>query len=814
MLSFKSERTYKAGIYFDMKILIYVAVLLFLIHPSYCGENEDFAALKQIYEDGFYSLALNATGAFLERYPKSDFSQDVLLIKGLALVNLKKYAQATDVLEVLKVSGDQRIKEQAYFSLANLYGMSAEEEKAKELYLYLIQNSKDSDISAQSRYSLGLIYFKKRIYDLAVKEWENLFEIENLPQNEKANMIQNIVLAYFKMGRIKDAEEVVNKNLALDTPAAMFFNAEADFLRKNYSQSINKFDTIIESECPEIWKQKSKLGRVWNLLKLNNYKEAQEVLSALEENVLKEIEDELYYLKPYVFYKNSEFSPATRYYQRFLYKFKDSDYTDRAYLELVDCFYNLNKLQQAEKTAAKFFQVREGSLLEDQMRYLLGWVYYKNGDTEKAIKSFEWVAQKSRDVDLKINSLCRVGDLLSEMGRFDEAIIQYDFVLKNHPSSLYAEYAQYQLGVDLLGKDDSDAAILAFRAVLENFPKSSLLEKVHYHLALAYFKKSDFELALDEINSLLNLFPKSEYKDKALLQKAVLLYNLGDYEKVKKLFKDNTAIQKEPYMQFVIGKVYLKTKEFDLARDSYLWLKENIEDPEMLSYLYLQIGELDFYLQRWDSALDSFEAAYGISKKDEVKGQALYWQAWAYFNKEDLNKALEVFALLFSSDDLAEDAKYNTALILKAQGNSVASVKIFKDVIKGGGKFSKQAILKLGYLYLELEQYQDALELYKRLQEAPYDIISAEAGFRIGEIYELQQNLDQAILQYLSLAAIYDPGLSFVKKARLRCAMLLERFERYDEAEKIYNQISSFEGEESIYARERLKQLQELKLRR
>ncbi|MDP8233520.1 MAG: tetratricopeptide repeat protein [Candidatus Saelkia tenebricola] len=793
-------------------LLLFFSMLL--IPFAVAEEASDYISLKQSFEDGFYSLALNAGKGFIKRYPESSFKEDVYLIRGISFFNLQKHSQAVDALVVLKNSKNLRIKDQTYFYLAKLYRLGNQADKAIELYESLLECTQDEELLSLTYYELGKLYLDSKRYLKVVEVWQNILEKSGLPENIRVDLIQNIILSYLKIHKIDEAERLINQYLKHDEVDFYYFSADVDFLKGNYSASLEKFSKIIDSDFSAIWQQRAILGQTRVFIELENYRNAEEILSTLEDVQLSEISDEFYYLKAFLFYKKSEFSPAIRYYQKFVTKFKNSEWAQKAFLELIDCFYNLNKLKLAEKTAQKFFDTYSGHASEDKIHHILGWVYYKGGEIDKAIKEFEWVARNSKDIDLKINALCRVGDLLSEEGKFDEAMEQYNSVLKNYPNSLYAEYAQCQLGIYLLEKGDYEAAILALRAALENFPKSSLLDKVHFHLALAYFKKRDFELALDEINTLLISFPLTPLKEKALLQKAVLLYNLSSYQEVKNLISGTASLSNKDYARFILAKVYVESKEYQLAQKEYNWLKENLKDQELLPYLYLQIGELKFYLKEWDGAYADFQNAYYAAEAVEVKEQALYWQAWCYYNKKDLDKALDVFTQLLDSKTLFEEAKYNSVLVLNAQGKYDKSVKILEEIVKDGGRFQRLAVLKLGDIFKSFKEYEKAIEQYKELEEVPYDIISAEASFKIGDIYEIQGDIDQAVLQYLSLGALYKADLSFVNKARVRCGRLLENAGRLEEAEKIYAEISSSSGEEAIYARERLKQLNEMKLRR
>ncbi|MDP8252830.1 MAG: tetratricopeptide repeat protein [Candidatus Kaelpia aquatica] len=798
-----------------MKKILYSLVLVFIISSfwsfAFAGEGEDYSAIKQSFSDNFYSLTLNGCNAFLKKYPNSDFKEDISLIKGLALFYLKEYSQAVVIFEAILDSKDVRIRQEAIFYLGKLYALSMEHDKAVKLLTQLFELDEDIALSGLAGHELGLIYFNKRDYSKAVEYWEEVLKRLVIPEDIKAELVHNLVQAYIKTEDLDKAKTAIEDSIDRNTAEYHFLKGKVGYLSKEYLSSLDKFDQIVQSDFSPFWTQKAELSKVWIYIDTERYREAEEIIFSLEDVILKDLEDELFYLKPFIFYKKSEFSPAIRNYQRFIYKYKDSDWHQRAFLELVDCYYNINKLLQAEKMALQFLAKELSSGSTDRMRHMLGWVYYKKGDLEKAVLEFEAVANNSKDIDLKINSLCRVGDLLAEMGRVEEAMDKYNLILKEYSDSLYAEYAQYQLGIYLFQQGDYAGAILAFRVAIENFPKSLLLDKVHFYLAGAYFKQGDYEMALTEVETFLSSQSEEDFKKRASIQKAALLYNLGNYREAEEFIKSSEMLALDPYAHFVLAKIYLKDKRFQDADREYDWLKENLDDPDMLAYFYFYRAELDFYLKEWDRACANFQNAYQIAKKDHLKEQSLYWQGWCHYNKNDLKKAFDMFDILKDSKTLSQEARYNIALIFNAQGRAEQAIKILEVIVSQKERFSRLAALKLGDIYKERNDRQRALEQYRSLEVSPYDIIAAEASFNIGEIYEVENKVEEAILQYLSLSALYNVDLSFVNKARVRCARLLEKEARYEEAEKIYREIALTSSEEAIYAKARLKKIEELK---
>jgi tetratricopeptide (TPR) repeat protein len=788
-----------------------LGIVIFLSFKVFAADLESYHALKESFNDGFYSLALSGANAFLTKYPESDFKEDVSLIKGLALFYLQDYHPAVLVFENLRGSKNINIQQEAAFYLGKLYALSKEHDKAVKLFSEISESEEPGRLSSLAGYELGLIYFENKDYDKAASYWSGVLKGSAIAEDIKSKLIHNLVQSYIKIKDTDKAGVLIKESISSNTAEYYLFQGKIDYLNKDYKASLDNFNYIIESEFSLFWTQKAKLSQVWVHIDTENYKEAEEIITSLEDSVLEDLLEELSYLKPFLFYKRSVFAPAIRNYQRFIFKYHDSDWQQRAVLELIDCYYNVNKFTQAERLALQFLTKEAPSDFKDQLRHMLGWVYYKKGDLERAVEEFGLVAESSRNIDLKINSLCRVGDLLAEMGKIEEAMEKYNIILKNHPDSLYAEYAQYQLGIYLLKKGDYKGAILAFHVAIKNFPRSLFLDKVHFYLAEAYFKEGDYKAALSAIEVFLASKPEKDFKEKASVQKAALLYNLGNYDEAEKFIKESEDLQAAPYARFIMAKIFLRTKRLTEADNEYDWLKNNLDDPDMMAYFYFHRAELDFYLKEWDRALSNFKNAYHIAGKDRLKARALYWQGWSYYNKNELEKAFNIFDSLKDSQNLSQEARYNIALIFVGQDRIEQALTVLNSIADQDGRFKRIAILKLADIYKDRNNRQEALKEYRRLEKPPYDIIAAEASFKIGEIYELDNMIEEAILQYLSLATLYNIELSFVNKARVRCARLLEREARYSEAEKLYKEVANTSSEEAIYARARLKKLEELK---
>ncbi|MDH4185248.1 MAG: tetratricopeptide repeat protein, partial [Nitrospinota bacterium] len=94
----------------------------------------------------------------------------------------------------------------------------------------------------------------------------------------------------------------------------------------------------------------------------------------------------------------------------------------------------------------------------------------------------------------------------------------------------------------------------------------------------------------------------------------------------------------------------------------------------------------------------------------------------AYFMKSDYNQAIIEFkALLDSHPDSqhAQDALYHMALCHFIGGEPQKAADIYSDILKRfhHGKYDYDARLGLGMSYEEMEQFDKALDVYKRMEK-------------------------------------------------------------------------------------------------
>lgn len=347
-------------------------------------------------------------------------------------------------------------------------------------------------------------------------------------------------------------------------------------------------------------------------------------------------------------------------------------------------------------------------------------------------------------------------ELLFDMGEFEAASAQYQWITDNAPNSTYAEKAtlnrvlalekglpkeedlKKQIGTSLepvaFGKNVQDFEV-ASSAYIKMFPKGENTPAMRYKIGALYYYHNQFDKALDVFNSIIKDYPKSPYAQYSA-NLTLDIYNLRkDYVGLEKAGQD------------------ILTNE-DLAKSS--------------------VGQqVKGVLQRAE-----FKKAQDLEAKKDYAGAAA---AYEEFTKKN------------PSGELALTAAFNAAVDYEKAGDPFKAIGMYTLVL-AAGKGDKSDELKknsskfIGSLYEKTGQYQKAAEAFEQFAaKNPKDKEAVAFWFNAAVIRDGMNSYNQAISNYekhyeLSRAADRAETLWLMAKLyerRGNSAKALELYEQY-----------------------------------
>ncbi len=337
----------------------------------------------------------------------------------------------------------------------------------------------------------------------------------------------------------------------------------------------------------------------------------------------------------------------------------------------------------------------------------------------KAINEFQKVALKSSDKIVKIAALCLVADTYMDAGEFQKAMDSYDQILKEYPDSLYSDYVQYQIGIAFLKMSNYDNAILAFRALLTNFAKSKLVDDASYALGLTYFQKEDYNSSRDIFKKFIEEFKESNLNKDALYLLGSSLYNLEKFPEAIEVFKEIVRLYNDD-VQIV------QKAEFEIADCFYRMGKE-------------------------EEAVNRFKSLRSKYPDASLTPEVVWWLGEYYYRHENFDLARRYFLAIiqdFSKSSLVSDAYYALGSVCEQGQDYQQAIENFKKVIEiADADLAGQASVAIGDIFVKKSDYNSAIKVY---QDAitKYPNLAALLFPKIADIYKKQNNYEEAIKFY------------------------------------------------------------------
>ena len=133
-------------------------------------------------------------------------------------------------------------------------------------------------------------------------------------------------------------------------------------------------------------------------------------------------------------------------------------------------------------------------------------------------------------------------------------------------------------------------------------------------------------------------------------------------------------------------------------------------------------------------------------------------------------------------------------------GNVEKAKESFNEVISknSDGIIADKCRNSLGIIYLNEENYEEALKLFDYIVKKRIDEIAAEAQFYIGEVRKAEGSLEEAYQEFLKVKYIYPAYDKWITNSLLKAGECLEELGKPREAVKLYEEILRKHKEDEI----------------
>jgi TolA-binding protein len=698
-------------------------------------EEETLFMAKKAFEDGFYEVSLGLLERFLNDYPDSLKAKEAQLLAGECYFHQNKFIDALTRFEtLLKDPQAESIKDAVYYWLAEVNSKGDNFSRADAYYKKIIKEFPNSSYVPIAYYSLGWSLFQEHKFRDALGYFKALAEkFPREPQGKDAAF--KIVECLYSLKDYSTLKRKIGPLLSIFSQDSLrlsylyFYLGEVNYYLGDFSASIEAYSRALANNPDDKMQALIKLDLAWSYLKLKRYKEAEDVFWEIkQESLEKRNRDILFLGKAMLFMETNRINEAKKIYEELLSRERDPLILAQAYIGRADALYNLADYAAASGAYREALSKADlkglSRQIVDKLYYNLSWSLLKQRELKEAVRGFQKVADTSSDPELKISSLCQIGDICQEAGDYKKAQASYREALKSYPDAAYSDYARYQLGAVYFKDSNYKEAIASLEKFQSGLKESDLRAKALYLLGNCFYNLEDYaaaRLAFKEAarssGQDIELAQKSEY------EVADCFYQSGEEEEALKRFK---ALRSKypgssltPEIIWWLGRYYYQHNAPALATRYFLSLAQDFPKSYLLADAYYALGLIFTEGGQSQEARDNFKKAMDLNKPD-VKAKAAVALAGIFFKTGDYESSLGYYRKGLegaAAQDLA-GLHLKIAEILEAQGKPDEAIEEYLEAAGSSGEdnnLTVSALLRLGQIYEDRGDSAEALDTYNRL---------------------------------------------------------------------------------------------------
>ena len=459
-------------------------------------------------------------------------------------------------------------------------------------------------------------------------------------------------------------------------------------------------------------------------------------------------------------------------------KGEPKDLTPSIYLYLGEALARVGEYGKAARAFRNFVRrVKSPEEILPSVLLNLGLSLYHDKEVIEAVRAWKRVVSEWPQRSEASQALYFLGEVALELGDPDRA---WGYFSEIEESSGLFPQALLSMGWFHFKAGEWEKAIKWFEQLENLYPSSPLIPQGRLFLALAYFNGKKYGRASKILGGLLEA--KDEHiRERAFFYKALCHYKREEFQEgiklLRELIKRWPKSPSLPHAYFWMGWSYYRMKRFKEAVDAFWTVAERYPDHPLSAEALVKIGDCYYNMGQYRRAALAYlrlkrrkpksphlpDALWGIVLSLYRMGDEEGLRAWSeelrksfpthpltadcllllgnYFEKKGKSEEAERYfrELLegFPSERKAEEARLRLSSLLLSRGKASEALSLIRPLVsKGKGPYFYQAIHKIGEIYHELGQDEEALRYWRRVvEEAPREMALGCAS-KMADIYE------------------------------------------------------------------------------
>ena len=663
------------------------------------AENaNDTISQNALYHIGLCNMQLNdknfAATAFRNAYKKDvnpQITEKALFnyIKIVYDTGFDPYNEAITILQdYINQHGDSENIDEAVSYLAKLFLMTNNYAKAlKEIDKLSVKNDELKAAYQKINYSGAIENFKAKKYGDA--------------------------LTLFKMSTKYPQDDI----MAAD---ATYWTGECHYNKGNYAKAEESF---------------SHFQKMKNATKSKNYVKA-------------------YYSIGYCYFKQKKYKDSERCFANYVKnesKSKGHTISD-AYNRIGDCNFIRHNYDNAIESYGRAMSF--GNNRDDYSLYYTALAQGAQNKLSLKVETLKKITNMSNNTaPLRINALYEMANTYSLNNENDQAITTYKQLVAEYPKSALTIKSKQKIGMLLYNQGRNEEAIQYLSEVVSKYPGTQEATESIAMLKNIYVENGNVDAYFDFVKSA-NIATSTSEEDSLTYASALKQYMDGNYDKAKKSFAN--YLQNHPQgahyidVNYYLGECYFNEKNYDKALTYYKNVfadKKSIhtEDAQLKAAKILQMNK------KFDEAAAIYTAIVNNSEYDHYINEAEYELMTCYHETKQYEllaeSATKVLNTANINEDAKKDAEYYHAVALFHMKKHDEAYKELSAVAKlnSGERSAEAKYLSCNILYLNKNYTEAEKQTFELINNfASYDYWVTKGFILLADIYVKTDNVFQA----------------------------------------------------------------------
>lgn len=569
-------------------------------------------------------------------------------------------------------------------------------------------------------YQLGYAYYKQGDYEKAIAEFNKIIDGKNsIAQNAYYHLAQSYLNSDQKQQALNAFKNAAEMDFDVKIQEDAFLNyAKLSYEIGNSYESPSQVLINYLNKYPEsASREEIESLLIDSFITSKNYEEAMRLLENNRNFSDKQAYQKVAYYYGLELYEQGEYYDAIKQFEKALSEPRDPQITAKATYWKAESEYNVNRIDDAIIGYKEFggMNAAKGTEEMKDLNYNLGYAYFKKNEYARAIDYFKKYSENTQNDEARRNdAILRLGDTYFVNSQYWPAMEAYNKAISNNAP--HADYAAFQKAISYGFVGRNETKIEELNSFINKYPRSSYRDDALYELGNTYVATNNTSKAIQAYDRLIRNVPGSPLVAKAILRQGLIYYNSDQgnkaLERLKKVVSDypNT-----PEAQQAVSTARLVYKDLNRVDDYAAWVKNvdfvEVTDADLDNTTY-EAAENQYLNQHTQEAISGFEKYLNQFPNGIHSINANFYLAQLYFNAGNEDKAVPHYEFI---------------------------------VQRPTSEFTEQALARLSQIYLEKENYRDAVPLLERLEkEAGNDqnIVFAQSNL-MKSYYELG-NFDKA----------------------------------------------------------------------